>query len=280
MRMTKVYSLCGFDLHVDVITPAADKTCVWIFYLHGGGMLYGVRDDLPNMYVDMLEDAGCTLWCPDYPLAPETALGEISETIDALWECFCAEARAAGAVKLFAFGRSVGAYLVLALAKRLRSTKGRIPNGIASFYGYYDLEDPFFTEPSKYYRSYPTVDEKVARAFVRMAPPVYEPITARFALYVYARQTGEWKRLLGVNMDEVRALSLSDEDISQLPSLFLAASTGDEDVPYACSKRLEQKASDAHLMTVYYREHDFDRDTSCRVGADVYREMIRWMAVL
>ena len=47
---------------VTVYPPAAgaDRR-IAVFYLHGGGMLYGERDDLPAPYVRAIVDAGYTL---------------------------------------------------------------------------------------------------------------------------------------------------------------------------------------------------------------------------
>ena len=59
---------------VTVYRPTASNDARRIvFYLHGGGLVYGERDDLPSPYVRAITDAGSTLVCADYPLAPETA---------------------------------------------------------------------------------------------------------------------------------------------------------------------------------------------------------------
>lgn len=277
MRRTVSLALLGYDLGVDVVSEVEKPSPTWVFYLHGGGMLYGTRDDLPARHADALVHAGATLWCPDYPLAPETPLPTTSRVIDALWDYFCAEAQAAGASKLVAFGRSAGAYLVFALAKRLHARGLREPDGVASFYGYSDLNDPELSGPSKYYLSFPLVGERVARALVREKPPVSESISARFALYVHARQTGTWQKLLGLDREAASELSLSDNDIAVLPPLFLAASTGDKDVPYSCTKHLQLTAQSAQLYTAYYLEHDFDRDERRSEGGEAYRRMTAWM---
>ena len=74
---------------VTVYRPTASNDARRIvFYLHGGGLVYGERDDLPSPYVRAITDAGSTLVCADYPLAPETALPNI---VDALYETWRTE---------------------------------------------------------------------------------------------------------------------------------------------------------------------------------------------
>ena len=59
-----------------VVPPRAEADRhIAVFYLHGGGLVYGERDDLPAPYVRAFADAGYTLVCADYPLAPESAGG-------------------------------------------------------------------------------------------------------------------------------------------------------------------------------------------------------------
>ncbi len=109
-----------------------------VFYLHGGGLVYGERDDLPSPYVRAITDAGSTLVCADYPLAPETALPDI---VDALYETWRTEVAGpierGDCIDYLLFGRSAGAYLALLLAReiRLRGQDLPQPAGIMSFYG-------------------------------------------------------------------------------------------------------------------------------------------------
>lgn len=62
-------ALCNPSATVHVPIARRDRH-VAILYLHGGGLLYGDRDDLPEPYRNLLLDAGYTLYCLDYPLAP------------------------------------------------------------------------------------------------------------------------------------------------------------------------------------------------------------------
>lgn len=114
---------------VTVYRPTASNDARRIvFYLHGGGLVYGERDDLPSPYVRAITDAGSTLVCADYPLAPETALPDI---VDALYETWRTEV--AGPIErgecidYLLFGRSAGAYLALLLAREIRLRDQDLP---------------------------------------------------------------------------------------------------------------------------------------------------------
>lgn len=45
-----------------------------LLYFHGGGLIFGQRDDLPETYLTMLTQAGYGILAVDYLLAPETTL--------------------------------------------------------------------------------------------------------------------------------------------------------------------------------------------------------------
>ena len=52
-----------------------------IVYLHGGGLLFGTRDDLPAYHLEQLTRAGFRVLALDYPLAPNAKLPQILEDI-------------------------------------------------------------------------------------------------------------------------------------------------------------------------------------------------------
>ena len=60
--------------------PAAEASAkpLTLLYLHGGGLVFGDRNDLPDAYREMLADAGYSLLTIDYPLAPEAQLPKIT----------------------------------------------------------------------------------------------------------------------------------------------------------------------------------------------------------
>lgn len=265
---------------------AARDRHIAVFYLHGGGLLYGERDDLPQPYIRQLTDAGYTLICADYPLAPESPLPQIVDAAFDTWRAAVAEPQAAGEYRAhFLFGRSAGAYLSLLLARKIgRRADMPQPAGILDFYGYHTIADAAFSQPAKAYARLPEVArsqvDKLAGDGSRMVTTGPKPL--RYALYVHARQhEGAWLDLMGLGGDDPTrspdAWSLTDDEVAQLPPLFITASSGDEDVPFRLSKALSRMAPRAVMKPVYYLPHDFDRDVSDPAGAKAYTQAIEWM---
>lgn len=283
MTSARIVKAGGCTAGVTIHAPLPEADChTAVLYLHGGGLLYGERDDLPAPYLHMFLDAGYTLFCLDYPLAPESPLSCIHQAVTEGWECLAQEELPArGIERYFLFGRSAGAYLALLLAKHLRARQTMpAPSGILDFYGYYDMTDSFFSVPSAYYNRLPAVPRALADHFSGAQPVTSGPKAQRFSLYVYARQQGAWSALLGRADMADPAFSLSAADIAALPPLFITASSTDEDVPFRVSKALSRQAPSAMMKPVYYLEHDFDRDTANPAGMEVYRACLAWMAGL
>lgn len=276
--------------YVTIHKPLATRDRgIAVFYLHGGGLLYGERDDLPTPYIHMLVDAGYTLVCADYPLAPEYTLPNIVDFVHSLWISTIAEPIAAGIYRnSVLFGRSAGAYLSLVLSReiRLRNDDAQ-PLGILDFYGYHTLCDEALGKPARAYASLPVVDDKQVEKIRRSAGTLVTsgPKPLRYAMYVHARQhEGAWMGLLGLDgRDETHTAetwSLDEEDIASLPPLFITASSGDEDIPFRLSKALARQAPNAVMKPVYYLPHDFDRDVNATEGKRVYEQAIAWMNTL
>ncbi len=264
---------------------AARDIHVALFYIHGGGMLYGERDDLPQPYVRMILDAGYTLISADYPLAPEASLPRAMESLTTTWMAHVGDALARGEYRAWClFGRSAGANLALLLQRELTRQGATAPMGILDFYGYHNLADPALSAPAKAYLTLPEVTRSQVYAIVGKhdEAPTTGAKALRWSLYVYARQhEGAWLRMMGLT-DPIEAgrWSLSPEDIAALPPLFITASTGDADIPIKQSKTLWRSAPHAAMHQVYYLEHDFDRDTSNPAGREAYEKALSFLQEL
>ena len=317
----------GLPYTIHAAGAGAGAGATGIVYLHGGGLLYGDRNDLPQHYIDMICDAGYTLICLDYPLAPEYALPQCIEAIEgALAELTQAVLPAHGCSRYVLFGRSSGAYLALLLAKRIRQAAHtpaqphkkpaheepeemrlpmtsplapRIkpfanerpatepllaeplapPAALWCFYGYYDLAASFISQPCKRYAALPRIDGKTA-ARIAGAPGelvTNGPKSLRFSLYIHARQLGTWNAMLGLDAHALEAWSLTDTDLALLPPTFVAASTGDADVPFSVSKHLARTAPHARMFQAYDLEHDFDRDVANPAGSNAYAAALAFL---
>lgn len=68
----------GHDIMATVYLPASKEKCPVVVYFHGGGFMFGNREQgLENSLKEKLLDAGIAVVSADYRLAPETQLDEI-----------------------------------------------------------------------------------------------------------------------------------------------------------------------------------------------------------
>lgn len=289
----------GIALHVDVHCAAEDgqhasvtRPLASVLYFHGGGLLCGTRDDLPSQYLEMFTAQGYDVYCFDYPLAPESTIGQIHDAAASYLKWFLKQAGG----PYFLFGRSAGAYLALYLAHTARLAKLPAPVGILSFYGYPGLQVPEFSRPSPYYNKLLSMNDSIVDRLTDKSgrPVTYGPLKDRYLLYVYARQTGKWLELMmgreqtemvqeslvpaGTAQDALSRYSLTPEDLALLPPAFLTASSTDQDVPFGCSKRMARQIPGSSFHPVYNLEHDFDRETSRPEGREAYAQALKWMA--
>lgn len=249
-----------------------------IIYLHGGGLLYGQRNDLPEVYIDSFLEAGYHFLSLDYPLAPESPLKDIYQEIKKGIQWFIAEHQTTLSVDsntFSLFGRSAGAYLALLLAKDSELPK---PKKLISFYGYYTLKETSLQSPNSFYKKYTAMPESIIQKLIGTTPIANGPIQTRFALYLYARQTGKWIGYLKASEKDLQNFSLTKSDLAALPPTFIAQSRADQDVPFQMGQYLYESIPDSYFFTVNDLEHDFDRQTSIPEAKEVYKRLINWLS--
>lgn len=289
-RMTYTWMLPGTIVHqpdgstvacgITVTSPLPDAPArhAAIFYLHGGALLFGARDDLPKPYVDLMRNHGYTLVAVDYPLAPQADIEAISASVRHLWDRTCRELfPKLGIDHSFLCGRSAGAYLALLLAAKQTSFP---VSGVMDFYGYCDLAGGMASalwQPSLYYRHLmPAIPPRTARSLRGTQVLTSAPVDRRFALYAYARQTGQWGELVGISRSNASRFSLDAAAQKALPPLFIAASRADSDVPFICSQKLAETVPADAAFFVDGLEHDFDRDLTHREGIQAWQACLAW----
>lgn len=282
MNEPEVFSFVTADnieLKANLHRTPANRKNVTIIYLHGGGLLYGVRDDLPKLYINKFLHSGYDFLALDYPLAPESKLNQILSSIFDMLTYYIKNTESAFQLKnnnYVLFGRSAGAYLAFMLCNRLIHNKALLPAAIISLYGYTKLTEIQFNTPSKYYNKLPGAPEESIQKIIADSPVTYGPIDSRFSLYIKARQDGTWTNYL-CSPEDPATYSLADETLRSFPPTILAASTLDPDVPFKMSKALLKFIPDSHLITLYKEVHDFDRDVNDESGRLTYDEIIEWL---
>lgn len=247
-----------------------------ILYFHGGGLIFGERNDLPTEYVERLTEAGYGILALDYLLAPESKLETILANLQQSIDWFLTE----GAETLhvpsndyYLMGRSAGGYL--ALYAGVHATKR--PLGIISLYGYFNLNEAAFNVPSRCFLTYQKVSDQMLRLLVQAQPLVAAPMQERFPLYLAARQRGDWMSLLTAQPSDAKKFSLTKAQLAELPRTFIAAATGDQDVPVRQSKLLANYVPDSQLLLIDSDEHDFDRTQIEAHGLPVYHQLVAWL---
>jgi acetyl esterase/lipase len=269
------------ELGITIMHPdlSVDRHAV-LYYLHGGGLLFGTRDDLPDCYSSAILKKGFTLVATDYPLAPQASIGEILDIVE---KTYHTANKSFPESRTFLCGRSAGAYLCLMLARKLK-LQGVPPIGIMDFYGYCNLTSEMRSalfQPSIFYRRlYALLKPAVAHKLSGTSLICNAPLEQRFGLYVYARQTGTWGSLIGISQDNVGSFSLDDKAQGELPPLFITASRDDQDVPFQNSEKLAQNARSAETYFIDNGGHDFDRDTTHPDGPGAWNACLEWAECL
>lgn len=257
------------------ISPAAIKHSgkPLIVYIHGGGLIYGNKDDLPKAYLKLLNDEGFSVLSIDYPLIPETDIKNTLKSLE-LGITTAIEELQLENKSIILFGRSAGAYLSLLLSQS--ELKNNIV-GLISFYGYYSILDNRLNKPSTYYNKYPIINETMVQPLIKDRPLSNSTIEQRFPLYLSYRQSGLWvKKMLGSQL-LAKDYSLNIDELKSLPPIFIAASNNDQDVPYEISKELATYASNSTFFKVTGSPHDFDRDTIDPQAIEAYNHLLKWL---
>lgn len=254
--------------------PKNKESTTTILYLHGGGFIFGEREDLPEPYIELLTNASISILSVDYPLAPENTFKEIIGYLEKFASWFLDNyQQVTGNSTYYIMGRSAGGFLALYLGRLLNQSKDT-PGGIISLYGYYNLLLPHFTIPNRHYLKYPKVKKSDIDKLLKQSNLLPQN---RYTIYIYGRQKGQWINLLATDRAAIKDYSLSQADIKELPPLFLAAGKEDPDVPSQQSEEMARLHSQATLKIYDTQDHDFDRTQVHYFGLDLYQSIIDWI---
>lgn len=229
-------------------------------YFHGGALLYGNREDLPQYHLEQICGTGCGVLALDYPLAPganvEEILADVGESVS--WYLERREALFSAPLPYFLWGRSAGAYLCLMAMER---GLPQPPAGVLSYYGYGLLRGGWYDRPSPFYLRYPRVPESCLAALPK-EPRFQRALEQGYFIYVHLRQTGRWgEYLLGRDGGKDPGLSAAMPRENNCP-ILLAHSREDPDVPFTEFEALSRRYSRACRMETPLSVHDFDNDTT------------------
>lgn len=260
---TLCYTNTPFKMYATLHKSRAAQNKAVLLYFHGGGLIYGQRDDLPKAHLQHLLAEGFCVLSFDYRLCPVTKIPSIMEDVTAAVRYYLENAKSlfGQCLPYFLWGRSAGAYLCLLAAK---SSFGQRPKGVISYYGYGLLADRWYEMPTNYYKAFPRLRTAEINHLTGHTEIIDAPLEKRYALYVHARQTGRWMSMIhsGSRKELLEHYSLRHCDtLSYYPPVFLAHSTQDPDVPFAEAELLSIHLPKVERYTVAQPTHDFDRMT-------------------
>lgn len=269
----------NIELNMSLYRAENNRKNTTVLYFHGGGLLYGVRDDLPEVYINKFLNSGYDLLALDYPLAPESKLDVIlKSSYEGILYYLNSRNKVFGLnnKNYVLFGRSAGAYLCFVMCDLLIKNNELMPSAIVSLYGYAGFDETQFGTPSKFYSKLAPVSDESMEKILSDTPVVYGPINLRFSLYIKARQEGKWVDYI-CGKENPGKCSIAEDTLKIFPPTILAAATLDPDVPYRISKTLSRLIPNSRLITIYGEVHDFDRDTNNESGRLAYDEIIKWL---
>ncbi len=250
-----------------------------IIYIHGGGLIYGTRNDLQFEYLQQFLENGYNILAIDYPLCPEAKIDTILNSCEKALDWFISNATSVLQLKsndYILFGRSSGGFLANYLTARYEGEK---PLKLISLYSYFSLEHPKLMEPNKHYQSFPAIPLPVVKRSIQSAPLTKGSIQKRYSIYVYYRQRGCWIASLVDSLSSLKQYSLSDKELAGFPPTFLSASNDDQDVPPEITSHLAGIIPEAKCYQVRNLVHDFDRDTKLAESKILYNSIIDWLSL-
>jgi acetyl esterase/lipase len=243
----------GTEIQADVYRPDDALVRPVVVWLHGGALIVGGRAGVPKQLLDLCRTDGCALVSFDYRLAPEVKLPAIIDDIRDAFRWLREQGPGLLHVdpdQLVVTGGSAGGYLTMMSGVIVKPR----PQALVAYWGYGDVDGPWYTKPSDYYRkNVPLVSKEEAERAV--GPKVLTNTDgdttagkARGRFYQYLRQNGLWtKEVTGFDPETERRKLDPYCPVRNLtadyPPTLMIHGTDDTDVPYEESAAMERELS-------------------------------------
>jgi acetyl esterase/lipase len=247
---TVVYKVAqGCDIKADVYRTGEGTRRPALLWIHGGALILGSRKSTGGPFHSDLLNKGYVIVSIDYRLAPETKLPSIIEDLRDAYRWMRTQGGKRFGIdpgRIAAGGGSAGGYLTLMTGFCVDPR----PRALVSYYGYGDIDGPWYAEPDDFYRKQPLVPKDEALAAVGKTvvsePPEHN---ARERFYLYSRQQGIWPNEVAGH-DPHKEPKWFDaycpvRNVTKAyPPTLLIHGTADTDVPYAESKAMAAKLAE------------------------------------
>ena len=257
----------GHEIKADVYRPEDSEVRPVILYIHGGALIVGHRGQVNPEQLGRFLKAGFALVSIDYRLAPETKLAELLEDVKDAHKWIREKGPGLFQIdpnRVVVVGGSAGGYLTLMCGRMLNPK----PKALVAFYGYGDIDGPWYSKPDPFYSAQPAVPKEAAYAAV--GGPVLSGTPGknnRGRFYLYCRQQGLWPREV-TGHDPVTEPRYFDplcpvrNVTKQYPATMLLHGNKDTDVPYQASvdmaAALKKARVEHEFITVEGGPHGFD----------------------
>jgi acetyl esterase/lipase len=254
----KVFGVKGYTyktvgklrIGADVYRQPDGKIKPVVVWLHGGALIVGHRSHVPQDLINLCAgDDGYVLVSFDYRLAPETKLPAIIEDIEDAFRWL--REKGPGLLRIdpnrmVVTGGSAGGYLTLMTGFRVKPR----PTALVAYWGYGDVDGPWYTKPSEFYRKQGLINKEDAYkgvgSKVLTSDIGGQEAADRGRFYRYLRQNGLWTKVVtGFDAETERAKLDPYCPVRNVtpdyPPTLLVHGTVDTDVPYELSANMAKE---------------------------------------
>jgi acetyl esterase/lipase len=258
-KQTFVYKTVGpTKIEADVYRRNGTEKRPAVVWIHGGALIMGNRNGIEKNVVELCRERNYVLISIDYRLAPEVKLPAIIEDLKDAFRWIHTEGPAKlhlDPAKIVASGGSAGGYLTMMTGICVEPR----PTALVAYWGYGDVDGPWYVEPSEFYRKSPLVAKDDAYRAVGGAVQTSGDGRQRGAFYLYCRQNGLWTREITgfdpkLEREKLDPYCPVRNVTPQYPPILMVHGTADTDVPYQESAdmdaALEKQGVPHELVTV------------------------------
>lgn len=258
----------------------ADQTTPLLIYLHGGGLIYGTRNDLPKYHIELFVNMGYQVLCLDYPLLPSVTFDVLLATIEAYIRWISQKPMALRPFNAYdLFGRSAGSYLAFKWTELcIKNNHYQKPRNLIAFYGYPTYNVDAFNDPQMH-KNHIHIHSNALKGMPMDQVITDDPLLQRAVYYAYLRQEGKWlETLFGpFYQNSISKYDVDKTTLSDFPRTFMTASIDDDDVPYSIGKQFSKQLPNVVFHQVYGLPHDFDKHISHTEVKNLMQKLMVWL---